>query len=35
MEERRKAILKKPKPDNSNLLDLLTFRPARTKVGLF
>ena len=35
MEERRKAILKKPKPDNSNLLDLLTFRSARPKVGLF
>lgn len=35
MEERRKAILKKPKPDNSNILDLLTFRPARPKVGLF
>ena len=25
----------KPQSNNSNLLDLLTFRPARTKVGLF
>ena len=35
MEERRKQILQKPKPDNSNLLDILTIRPARKRVGIF
>ena len=35
MEERRKQILQKPKPDNSNLLNILTIRPARKRVGIF